>query len=157
MDLVGPGPLEKHFEDATNAVSDLQARGKWIDLGAGAGFPGIALAALQPEAEVHLLESRHKRCVFLRRVVSEAGLENVRVIQDRTENIERLFDGVISRAYKPPIEYLEDARRLCKPSGRVVLLTGDNNDFQPDESWIVLSINRYPVGNGYRKRFVLAP
>ena len=157
MDLVGPGPIEPHFEDSINAVSDIDVEGSWIDLGAGAGFPGIALATLHPGATVHLLESRHKRCVFLRRVVTESGLRNVKILQKRTENISTFFDGIISRAYKPPIEYLRDARRLCKPSGKVVLLTGDNDDFKPDEDWKLISKTRYPVGDGFRKRFLLAP
>ena len=61
MDLVGPGPLEPHFQDAAGAVAGLEAVGRWVDLGSGAGFPGIALAARHPGAEVWLVESRRKR------------------------------------------------------------------------------------------------
>ncbi|MDP6932876.1 MAG: class I SAM-dependent methyltransferase, partial [Myxococcota bacterium] len=74
MNLVGPGPVDVHFLDAIHAVQGLEARGRWVDLGSGAGFPGIALAARHPRASVLLVESRQKRAAFLEQVVGEAGL-----------------------------------------------------------------------------------
>jgi 16S rRNA (guanine527-N7)-methyltransferase len=121
MDLVGPGPLEPHFEDARKAVAWLEARGDWADLGSGAGFPGVALAALHPEAQVLLVESRHKRASFLDQVA--AGANNLSVDAGRTERLpDASFDGVISRAYRPPDEFLADALRLLRPGGIAVLM-----------------------------------
>ena len=55
MNLIVPGPAEHHFMDARGAVAALDARGRWADLGSGAGFPGIALAIHNPEAQVLLV------------------------------------------------------------------------------------------------------
>ncbi len=121
MDLVGPGPLEPHFEDARKAVAWLEARGDWADLGSGAGFPGVALAALHPPARVLLVECRHKRASFLDQVA--AGANNLSVDAGRTERLpDASFDGVISRAYRPPDEFLADALRLLRPGGIAVLM-----------------------------------
>ena len=121
MDLVGPGPLEPHFEDARAAVGWLSAKGRWADLGSGAGFPGVALAALHPSAHVTLVESRSKRAAFLDQVA--AGVPNLEVLHGRTESLEEAcFEGVISRAYRPPADYLRDAIHLLVPGGSAVLL-----------------------------------
>ena len=121
MDLVGPGPLEPHFEDARAAVAWLEARGDWADLGSGAGFPGVALAAHHPQARVLLVESRQKRASFLDQVA--AGADNLQVLCARSETLQDgSLDGVISRAYRPPEDYLADALRLLKPGGVAVLM-----------------------------------
>lgn len=159
MDLVGPGPLGPHLEDAVGAVAGLEAVGRWADLGSGAGFPGVALAALHPEASVLLVESRRKRAVFLERVLAEARLPESRcaVVHGRTEALEDgAFDGIISRAYKPPPAYLADAARLLRPGGRAVLLTGDDpaEDLAPPPALTLEAEARYPVGEGWRRRLI---
>jgi len=156
MDLVGPGPLEPHFQDATGAVADLPVSGRWADLGSGAGFPGIALAAAYPEAEVWLVESRRKRVVFLQKVVAEAGLSNAQVRHTRTERLpDGCLDGVISRAYRPPEAYLSDAARLLRPGGVAAVMLGDRGWDGPPAGWTVVSESRYAVGDGHRRRVVL--
>jgi 16S rRNA (guanine527-N7)-methyltransferase len=123
MDLVGPGPLAPHLDDADAAVADLDARGDWVDLGSGAGFPGVALAARWPEARVQLVERRQKRAAFLEQVVAAAGLSNASVhCVDSATLPAGAYDGVVSRAYKPPAELLPEAARLLRPGGLLVLL-----------------------------------
>lgn len=123
MDLVGPGPLTVHFEDSLAAVKWLEARGEWADLGSGAGFPGIALATVFPEARVTLVERRGKRCAFLEEVVAAMKLPNVVVRCADAASLEAgAWDGIISRAYLPPLAILELARGLLRPGGTVVLM-----------------------------------
>lgn len=123
MDLVGPGELAPHFEDAAKAVSWIPASGEWVDLGSGAGFPGIALAARHPDTRVSLVESRQKRAVFLKQVLIQTKLPNATLLHQRSEELPREhFDGVISRAYKPPEIALTEARELLQVSGIAVLL-----------------------------------
>ena len=156
MDLVGPGPLKPHFEDSIRAVSNLPFCKSWVDLGSGAGFPGIALAALCPDSQVTLVESRQKRAVFLRRVVSEAKIKNIRVYQGRTEDLSaESSSGVISRAYKPPLEYLKDAQRLLPADGHAVCLLGSEGDFETPVGWRLIEQHRYSVGSEFRKRMIL--
>lgn len=123
LDLVGPGPLEPHFEDAARAVGWLQPSGRWADLGSGAGFPGVALASRFPEIQVDLVESRAKRATFLAQVVADCCIKNATIMRQRVEELaDGSYDGVISRAFKPPEAYLADALRLLRPGGVAVLL-----------------------------------
>jgi 16S rRNA (guanine527-N7)-methyltransferase len=157
MNLVGPGPLEPHFQDAARAVEGLGAEGVWADLGSGAGFPGIALAARYPAVRVLLIESRQKRAEFLRTVIEEAGLPNAVVIEDRVEEITGgWLDGVVARAYKPPLDYLSDAWRLLRPGGLAVLMLGAAAD-EPTLpiDWGLESVATYDIGDGLRARAVL--
>lgn len=155
MDLIGPGEMEPHFVDAIGAVETLDISGDWIDLGAGAGFPGIALGSYHPHVHLTMIESRQKRAIFLKQVVLRAKIPNITVICDRTENCTEKFDGVISRAYKPPLEYLVDAKRLLKPNGTAICLLGDQQDFVVPSEWTIQEQLRYPVSNGYRQRWTL--
>ncbi|MBN1335511.1 MAG: 16S rRNA (guanine(527)-N(7))-methyltransferase RsmG [Deltaproteobacteria bacterium] len=123
MNLVGPGPVDPHFDDCEAAVRRLDPRGRWADLGSGAGFPGIAFAAWHPEVTLTLVESRQKRAAFLEQVVREAGLPNASVLCGRVEDLPRAaFDGVIARAFAPPAQTLETALPLLVPGGQAVLL-----------------------------------
>lgn len=155
MDLVGPGPLSPHFTDAARAVDALgPVTGRWADLGSGAGFPGVALAARNPGATVLLVESRRKRATFLETVVAQAPLPNTTVACARTEDLPGPFDGLISRAYKAPEGVLQDAARLLAPGGRVALMLGDA-DWSPPPGWRVVAAARYPVEDGHRRLVVL--
>jgi 16S rRNA G527 N7-methylase RsmG len=105
---------------------------------------------------VVMAESRQKRATFLKRVVYASGLANVRVHHGRTEALEDgAWDGVISRAYKPPLDFLVDAARLLRPSGRAVLMLGADAELELPESFEWLDSCHYPVGDGQRQRVVL--
>jgi 16S rRNA (guanine527-N7)-methyltransferase len=74
----------------------------WMDLGTGAGFPGLVIAALRPESEVLMVESRSRRIEWLDRARLAMGLENARVIGQRLELVETRPCSVISaRAFAP--------------------------------------------------------
>jgi 16S rRNA (guanine527-N7)-methyltransferase len=79
--------VDRHVADslAVLDVPDVRAARRIADLGSGAGWPGLALAAALPEAEVALVESATRRCRYLERVVVAGGLGNVRVINARAE------------------------------------------------------------------------
>jgi 16S rRNA (guanine527-N7)-methyltransferase len=154
MDLVGPGDMDHHFIDSAQAVMGLPVAGHWADLGSGAGFPGISLAARFPAVQITLIESRQKRVTFLRTVVNRAKLRNAEVWRGRTERCERVFDGLISRAYKNPLPLLEQDQRLLKPGGYLVLMLGDGV-FEIPKPWQKISERRYPVPDGYRRVLVL--
>lgn len=155
MDLVGPGPSEPHFVDAIAVVSELDVSGQWADLGSGAGFPGIALAAVHANAQITLAESRLKRATFLKRVVHTAKLENTTVHHGRTEELaDGEWDGVISRAYKPPDLFLDDAGRLLKSGGMAVLMLGEEAEIPSHASFTLMERSTYAVPDGRRQRVV---
>ena len=95
--------IDKHFYDSLlpTEVIDFNNK-KIIDVGSGAGFPGIPLAIVFPNSKVTLLEPMNKRCIFLQEVVDELELKNVVIICKRAEDIDFLlresFDVVTARA-----------------------------------------------------------
>ncbi len=120
---------EKHFYDSLlfsfdEDMEDLSL----IDVGSGAGFPGIPLAITYPSLKVTLLEPLMKRCVFLSLVVQELGLKNVEVVNDRAEiyskeNIER-FDIATARAVSKLNILLEISSQMIKVGGYFIALKG---------------------------------
>ncbi len=150
MNLIGPGAALHHLMDSRGAVGALSARGRWADLGSGAGFPGIALAIHNPEAHVLLVESRERRANFLKQVVRAAGLGNAEVFHGRTEALKGSFDGVISRGYRPLSDYLLDADRLLGPTGEAVAMTGEAGLSGVPEGWVVVQAWTYTLDEGRR-------
>jgi len=70
-----------------------------VDVGSGAGFPGIPIAILRPECAIALVESHQRKGVFLRE--ASRNLDNVNVVTDRAENLRAGYDWVVSRAVSP--------------------------------------------------------
>lgn len=97
-----------------------------LDVGSGAGLPGIPLALASPERSVVLLDSNGKKIRFLRQAVAELALPNVTVVQDRAERFRpaRPFDTVIARAFADLPALLRIARPLLAPAGRVLAMKG---------------------------------
>ena len=102
-----------------------------------------------------MVESRQKRATFLKQVVIRAKLKNISIVCDRSENINERFDGVISRAYKPPLEYLKDAKRLLRPNGIAICMLGDDPMITVPSEWEIQERLRYAVPDGYRQRWSL--
>jgi 16S rRNA (guanine527-N7)-methyltransferase len=104
MNLVGPSTLpsiwERHFTDSAQILA-LAGNGKsWLDIGAGAGFPGLVIALLDPDARLTLVESIAKKCRFLDALVTELGLSpRVTIENRRIETLPRAkFDIITARA-----------------------------------------------------------
>jgi len=92
--------VRRHFGESLFAASHLgdPMPGTLLDLGSGAGFPGIPTAILHPEVAVTLAESQNKKATFLREVSRTLGLRNVEVWAGRAEDLPRTFDTVALRA-----------------------------------------------------------
>jgi 16S rRNA (guanine527-N7)-methyltransferase len=126
-------PREKairlHVLDSLAALRAID-RGPCLDLGTGAGLPGLVLAIACPDTEFVLGESNRRRCSFLLEVVRVLGLRNVRVVEGDVDALpaDQRYPLVISRAFRPPPEFLSTASRLVDREGRVVLLMADPSD-----------------------------
>jgi 16S rRNA (guanine527-N7)-methyltransferase len=82
------GIVEKHFFDSLTVLEAIPSGAKkHIDIGSGAGFPGIPIAIVRPELQVTLIESVQKKVAFLNHIVEKLQLKNVTVINDRAENL----------------------------------------------------------------------
>lgn len=137
--------LVKHILDSL-VVGKLLKGNNFIDVGTGPGLPGIPLAILYPERNFVLLDSLGKRITFLRQVVYQLKLTNVTPVQSRVEtyNPEKLFDGVLSRAFSS----LQDMVSWCQhlvdaEAGSFFALKGqypaDEIDALPDNIKLITS------------------
>jgi 16S rRNA (guanine527-N7)-methyltransferase len=154
MDLVGPGPVDPHFEDANEAVRTLDVHGRWLDLGSGAGFPGIALAAWHPHAAVTLVERRQKRAAFLEVVLGAGRLSNASVHCGDADQLPIGWDGMISRAFRAPQEVAALATRLLLPGGRLVLMLARDESGTPP-GFIEEHVHSYTIDGKGRRAVVL--
>ena len=105
-----------------------------IDVGTGAGFPGLVLAIYFPDKEFTLLDALNKRLIFLEDVINKLGLKNVKLIHGRAEEIVRIedlyekYDVVVSRAVAQLPILLEYISPYIKVNGKCIVMKGDNVD-----------------------------
>jgi len=119
--------IQRHFGESFFAANHLLAQGAVddvIDMGSGAGFPGVPFALLAPQASVTLIESNHKKVTFLRELVFCLGVVNVAVFADRAEKYSNTAAVVTMRAVEKFNESLPLALHLVKPGGRIALMIG---------------------------------
>lgn len=121
--------VEKHFLDSLALLPLLDRYGgqsaSLLDVGSGAGFPGLVVAAACPELRVILLEPRQKRTAFLRHIVRTLGLSNVQVREERLEQGQPLseqFTFITSRAVAAPEVFLPLIEQAAGPETVVVLM-----------------------------------
>ena len=118
--------LVHHLLDSLAVLPHLGSARSLLDVGSGAGLPGIPLAMVQPELAVTLLDSSHKRQAFQLQCKAELGLGNVTAVHSRVEDYryEPGFEVVISRAFSDLGEFVGAARHLCAPGGRLLAMKG---------------------------------
>jgi 16S rRNA (guanine527-N7)-methyltransferase len=127
MNLVGstqPADLERHVADALAALPLLPAGARVVDLGSGAGFPGIPLAITRPDLDLTLVEIRERRVHFLRHVVRTLGLNCA--IERRQIEIPMLpeFDFALLRAVAPPAVSAGLGRAWVGAAGEIWIWAG---------------------------------
>lgn len=121
--------IKKHFIDCLTIFNLIEDNSKIIDVGTGAGFPGIPLA-ITKKSEVTLLDSLNKRINFLNEVKNVIGLENIVTIHGRAEEIARenehreKYDVAVSRAVAPMNILLEYLLPFVKVGGTCICMKG---------------------------------
>lgn len=97
-----------------------------IDVGSGAGLPGVPLAIVFPQREMHLLDSNGKKTRFLFQVKTALGLDNMVIHHARVEKFSALepFNAVLSRAFASLQDMVRDCRHLLAPDGRLLAMKG---------------------------------
>jgi 16S rRNA (guanine527-N7)-methyltransferase len=119
--------VQRHFGEslfAAKSLLDQKLPHTAIDLGSGAGFPGVPFAMLAPEVQVTLIESQQKKATFLKELVRALGLSNVKVFGDRAEGYSGTADLVMLRAVEKFEQALRMAVRLTDEGGRIALMIG---------------------------------
>lgn len=122
--------VSHHVLDSLAVVRYLP-EGNIVDVGSGAGLPGIPVAIACPGRAVTLLDSNHKKGAFLTQAVAELGLTTAQVVTERVEAYRpsELFRTVISRAFSDLADFVKLAGHLCAPDGVVIAMKG----LHPDE------------------------
>lgn len=127
-DLAPRALADKHFADARNGLlfANPPAKARVLDFGAGAGIVGVTWSLLRPDLEVTLLESRHKKAFFLRKVVEELPLAKATVVEGRGEECAPAgpFDLVVSRGIATDRKILRAQHDLLIPGGTLLLFKG---------------------------------
>jgi len=129
----GPEELEQHVLDSLQILEWVSLTGlEVVDIGSGAGFPGLILAMACRESRLTLVESDLKKSAFLQEVSKKLGLENVHIVRDRIEtvghdNVHRgKYDLCTSRAVAAMRILLEYGLPLVKPGGTLLMWKGSN-------------------------------
>jgi 16S rRNA (guanine527-N7)-methyltransferase len=117
--------IARHLLDSL-AILPLVHGPRVLDIGSGAGLPGIPLAMARPDISFVLLDSNAKKTRFLVQAVAELGLKNVEVIQERAEKYRPAvkFDTLIARAFAGIADMLSVSAPLCAPGGRWLAMKG---------------------------------
>ncbi len=115
----------KHVLDSVSAVPFATGR-RIIDVGTGAGFPGVPMAIFLPNTMFYLLDSNGKKIRFLNEIQSQLKLKNVKIINSRLENhIPKLpYDMVVCRAFGSLEKIILDCSRLVGAAGKLIAMKG---------------------------------
>ncbi|MFF1531112.1 16S rRNA (guanine(527)-N(7))-methyltransferase RsmG [Cellulomonas sp. NPDC058312] len=138
--LVGPREVgrlwERHLVNSAAVVPFLPESGRIVDVGSGAGLPGVVIAAMRPACEVILLEPMERRTDWLSEVVDELGLDNARVLRGRAEDLagEVDADAVTARAVASLDKLYGWTLPLLRVGGRVVALKGGRAQVEVEEA-----------------------
>lgn len=138
LSLIGPGTLgevlERHYGESLAALP-LVPNGAGLDIGSGAGFPGLVLAAARPGLAMTLIEAREKKWAFLSAAARKASLPcqclNVRVSVPLPAGVPASLDLVTARALKLDRDVLGALAERLSPDGRVLLWLGEEDPELP--------------------------
>ncbi|HEX3129859.1 MAG TPA: RsmG family class I SAM-dependent methyltransferase [Thermoanaerobaculia bacterium] len=142
LSLIGPGTLpeilERHYGESLAALSLIPETARHaLDVGSGAGFPGVVLAAARPEMEVTLVEARERKWAFLSAAARKASLPcrclNVRVEVPLPAGLPASLDVVTARALKLESDVLGALAERLGPEGRVLLWVGEDDPPRPPQ------------------------
>ena len=117
--------VDKHLLDSLSIQPYLHGR-RIADIGTGAGFPGLPLAVVNPRRSFTLIEATGKKVQFVRHAIEALGIENVEIIQARSETWRPRapFDCVIARALGKVADFIRVAGHLCARDGRMLAMKG---------------------------------
>lgn len=152
----------KHFEDSLAPLPFLPTPCRLLDLGCGAGFPGIPLKIGRPDLEVVLLDSNHKKVAFCATAIRELGLTDIKAIQGRAEDpkvVQSLgvFDLVITRATRSLEEFLVLGEPFVKKGGKIIAMKGKNwkKEYKNCQNWVLKEVFDYKLSKNSGERSLL--
>jgi 16S rRNA (guanine527-N7)-methyltransferase len=119
--------IKAQIEDSLYPLNKIKDAKTAIDIGTGAGFPGLILAIAMPQTEWYLVEPLKKRYSFLNYIKTILNLKNVQIVPSRLENANiKPVDLITSRAVMPTKEIIKIAKPYLKENGTILLYKGSN-------------------------------
>jgi len=121
------GMVTRHLLDSLAIVPHVNAS-RCIDVGTGAGLPGIPLAIALPDQQFTLLDSNGKKSRFLIQAIASLGLPNTEVVKSRVDEYRprQSFDAVLSRAFASLGDMIAGCRHLLRPDGQFLAMKGQH-------------------------------
>ena len=133
--------LTHHLLDSLAAVPPLNrvqpGDTRLLDVGAGAGLPGVVIAILRPDVQVHCLDAVAKKMAFVQQVASELKLPNLRGVHARVEQWTGSYNIISSRAFASLADFFAGSRHLLAPEGRWMAMKGK----APQEELVALPVD----------------
>lgn len=159
----------KHFEDSLAPIPFLACHAgasakadRLLDIGTGAGFPGVPLKIVKPDLEVVLLDSQRKKTAFCEAVIRELKLTGIEAIHGRSDDTQiqkqaNHFDVVISRATFSIADFLSEAGPFLKANGCAIAMKGKNweEEYKATDDWKLEKIFDYDLSESQGKRTLL--
>jgi 16S rRNA (guanine527-N7)-methyltransferase len=118
--------IVKHFLDSLSVNQYIQNSGRILDVGTGAGFPGLILALFNPEKSFVLVDGVSKKISFLQEMIGKLNLKNVIAVHTKVEqyNVAEQFDIIISRAFADIKKMTKLTSHLIKDGGKFIAMKG---------------------------------
>ncbi len=117
--------INEHIFDCA-CITPLLDENKILDVGTGAGLPGIVVSILESKKNVTLLEPNRKKVSFLIHVQAELGLTNLKIVKGRVENLEKIKDKIImTRAVMEPEKFLASLPRSRKEKFKIIMMVSE--------------------------------
>lgn len=133
--------IVKHFIDSLSIVNEIKSGAKVIDVGTGAGFPGIPLKIYDESINITLMDALNKRMIFLNEVASQLNLKDgIEILHGRAEEVAQnpkyreSYDYAVSRAVAPLNILLEYLSPFVKIDGKVIAMKGASSEDEVSES-----------------------
>ena len=146
--LIGPREgeriWERHIYNSLPVATLIPSGATVIDIGSGAGLPGVVLALARPDISILLLEPLERRATFLLEVIDELGLTNTRVERGKAADFQGKFDVVTARAVAPMDRLLAWSWHLLSPGGRILAMKGE----RASEELANTPLSRYTGASG---------
>ena len=140
----------KHIFDSLSLLPFLPEQGRILDVGTGAGFPGLPLSIIREDLELVLLDSNSKKISFINFITAKLEITNVTAEASRVEsyNASTKFKWIVSRAFSDLVTFVSGAQRLCHKDGFFIAMKGnlEKTETEPlPEGSILTKIERVKV------------
>ena len=141
----------KHFLDSLAPAQLIQDEARLLDVGSGAGFPGIPLKIIKPSLSVLMIDGVRKKVNFLKHVLRTLNLENIEALQIRAENLAKepayanSFDVIICRALSDLAPFVKNALPLLAPQGIIMAMKGKVDPKELDAMRVSVPQERYAL------------